>query len=131
MAPISPDSLKRFSPSQSDDDHVEPPAKRRRIDLIEPTLPQTPPNEPEEYVVPPQQDHEKSFNDDPKHLLLRSIALALQHVGFDSAKPEAMEAMCAQVESCGYPSLRLVMVVLTRHRCLQIPISNNRIDAER
>jgi len=69
---------------------MDMPSKRRRL---EPSLPQTPP--PEEDYAPPA-----LFNDDPNQLLLRSIALALKHVGFDSAKPDAMEALRGQVESC-------------------------------
>jgi len=98
MDPISPDSLKRSSPSQSGDDYDEPITKKRR--LLEPTLPHTPPPE-EDYDSPRPQ--ERMFNDDPKHLLLRSIALALKHVGFDSAKPAAIEALASQAESCWCP----------------------------
>ncbi len=40
------------------------------------------------------------FDDDPHRLLLRSIALALEHVGFEGASPEALEAFCAEAETC-------------------------------
>ena len=36
--------------------------------------------------------------------LRRSIALTLQHVGFDSASPEAMESFTAAAETCTYIS---------------------------
>lgn len=40
------------------------------------------------------------FDDDPRQLLLRSIAIALQHVGFDGGTAEAMEGFVAEVETC-------------------------------
>ena len=36
--------------------------------------------------------------------LRRSIAMTLQHVGFDSASPEAMESFTAAAETCTYTS---------------------------
>ena len=98
MAPIS---LKRSTPSHSDDDNIdEPETKRRRF---EETMPQTPP--PEEDPNPVSIKG-RMFDDDPHQLLVRSIALTLQHVGFAAATPESLEAMCAQVETCSF-SLRL------------------------
>lgn len=38
--------------------------------------------------------------DEPQQLLMRSIALALDHVGFDAATPEAMEGLRAEVDAC-------------------------------
>jgi hypothetical protein len=40
------------------------------------------------------------FDDDPHRLLLRSVALTLEHVGFTAASPEALEAMCAEADTC-------------------------------
>lgn len=92
MAPIS---LKRSTPSHSDDDNIdEPETKRRRF--VE-TLPQTPP--PEEDLSPVSSKR-RMFDEDPHQLLLRSIALALEHVGFAAATPESLEALCAEVETC-------------------------------
>ncbi|KAH6683200.1 transcription factor TFIID complex subunit 8 C-term-domain-containing protein [Halenospora varia] len=94
MAPISPISRKRSTPSHSDDDISQEPVSKRRC--IEPALPQTPP--PEE-APGAQIGGVTLFNDDPKQLLLRSIAIALQHVGFDGGTAEAMEAFAAEVET--------------------------------
>jgi len=95
MAPISPDSLKRSTPSHSDDDITdEPQSKRRRV---EPTPPQTPPvEEPPKYNI----SKDASFNDDPHQLLSRSVMLILEHVGFSGATSIALEALCAEVEAC-------------------------------
>src|SRR5206468_106042 len=92
MAPISPSSisppsLKRPSPPQSDDDVSEEPSSKRR--RIEPVLPRTPPAE-EPFI--PNIVKAPFFDDDPHHLLRRSIAMILKHVGFDSASKEALEA---------------------------------------
>jgi transcription initiation factor TFIID subunit 8 len=102
MAPISPSSstgsLKRPSDSQSDDERmVEHTSKRRRV---EPALPRTPPPEEESFVG--NAIKETLFDDDPRRLLSRSVALVLQHVGFDGATKEALEAFCAEVETCQY-----------------------------
>lgn len=100
MSPFSstsPPSLKRSSPSQTEENTAnEPASKRRRIETV---APQTPP--PDETYI---QNITKSpfFDDDPRQLLQRSVALALQHVGFDGATKEALEAMCAEVEACQY-----------------------------
>lgn len=40
------------------------------------------------------------FDDDPRRLLERSVALVLDHIGFDSASKEAMEALCCEVDTC-------------------------------
>ncbi|RDW62712.1 hypothetical protein BP5796_11014 [Coleophoma crateriformis] len=88
MAPILG---KRPSPDQ-DDSTREPASKRQRI---EPTPPLTPP--PEEHFEAKVTDA-VLFNDEPRQLLLRSVALALEHVGFSGASPEAMEALCAEVD---------------------------------
>ncbi len=40
------------------------------------------------------------FDDDPHQLLLHSVALTLEHVGFKGASPEALEALCAEIDTC-------------------------------
>ena len=108
MAPISPDSLKRGSASQSSDDESGEPV-RKKIRLEEPShqaqseepdqfLPQTPP--PEEAFNPLPIHKMPLFNDDPEQLLTRSIVLALQHVGFEGAQPDALAAMLSEVDAC-------------------------------
>jgi hypothetical protein len=41
-----------------------------------------------------------TFNDEPIYLLERSIALALEHIGFTAASKEALESFRAEVDSC-------------------------------
>ena len=95
MAPISPISRKRSTPSQSDDDITDEPANKRvRIEQDEPQTP--PPEEP----VAAKVGKVEFFNDGPHQLLFRSVALTLEHVGFSGATPEAMEALCAEAETC-------------------------------
>ncbi len=97
MAPISPPlsqpiPRKRSSSGLDDDVVWEHSSKRQRIEL-----PQTPP--PEE-VLKASVTTSTLFDDEPRQLLLRSVALALQHVGFASASPEALESLCAEVDEC-------------------------------
>ncbi|KAK6583140.1 hypothetical protein PZA11_004216 [Diplocarpon coronariae] len=95
MAPISPISRKRSTTSQSDDDRPdEPTSKRRRVEC---DLPHTPPPEEENFSTNTQEN--LMFDDDPHKLMKRSVALALEHVGFSGATPEAMEAFCAEVDA--------------------------------
>ena len=105
MAPISPSSSlgKRANSSHSDDGSAdEPPAKKKR--MAETILPNTPPEEqPEEEewedmstAVAPM------FDSNPHQLLLRSVGLALQHVGFSGANREALDALCSEVDACKY-----------------------------
>ncbi|TVY68931.1 Transcription initiation factor TFIID subunit [Lachnellula suecica] len=108
MAPISPISRKRSTPSHSDDDiSDEPLAKRARFS---PVLPNTPP--PEE-ALPIKQAETHLFNDDPDRLLMRSLALVLEHVGFDGATPEALESFASEVET--YASHFLAKVATAMH----------------
>lgn len=94
---MAPMSLKRSTPSHSDDDSIdEPDMKRRRFEEM---LPNTPP--PEEHLNPVSINR-RTFNEDPHQLLLRSIALTLEHVGFTAATPESLEAMCSEVETCQF-----------------------------
>lgn len=94
---MSPKSRKRPSPSESDDDlEDEISSKRRRIAL---DLSPTPVAEQMSLPTPPVAE---LFDDKPQKLLSRAIALALEHVGFDGASREAMQAMCDEVDICQY-----------------------------
>lgn len=100
MTPVKPSSpRKRLSPDDSDNSdngrYMEPPTKRMRM---EPTMPKTPP--PEEEIFDGGEEKKVFPDDDPHQLLLRSIVLALKHIGFDSATPAALEAICSQVDTC-------------------------------
>lgn len=96
MAPISPISRKRSTPS--DDGLSDAPISKRR--RIEPDMPHTPP--PEENSNTQKPKIPPMFDDDPHTLLKRSVALALEHVGFAGAEAEALEAVCAEVDTCQY-----------------------------
>jgi hypothetical protein len=96
---MAPMSLKRSTPpSQGEDGGPDEPISKRRC--VEPTLPRTPPPEEDLDVITPTKI--SMFDDDPHRLLLRSVALALEHVGFTAASPEALEAVCAEVDTCQY-----------------------------
>ena len=94
MAPISPMSRKRST--RSDDDSPDEPAKKKSC--IETILPQTP--NPEEDLHMAILAGTPMFNDTPRELLSRSVATILEHVGFSGASEEAMEALCAEVDTC-------------------------------
>lgn len=96
MAPISPISRKRSTPSDSGSPD-EPASKKRCVETI---LPHTPP--PEEELRKTNVIQTPMFNDDPRELLSRSVAIILEHVGFSGASEEALEALCAQVDACQY-----------------------------
>jgi transcription initiation factor TFIID subunit 8 len=97
LATMAPISLKRSTPSLSDDGSIdEPETKRRRF---EETLPNTPPPEEELSVGSSKRP---LFDEDPHQLLLRSVALTLEHVGFTAASPESLEALCAEVDTCQF-----------------------------
>lgn len=121
MAPISPIDRKRASPSQSQSDSgfEEPSSKRHRTDSISAST-QTVEKEPEIVKALHQS---RMFNDDPHQLLLRSIALALEHVGFEAASPEALEAFCAEVESYSTHFLQKVTTsMLSARRSQSTPL---------
>ncbi|KAM3082656.1 hypothetical protein ACMFMF_002311 [Clarireedia jacksonii] len=88
MVPIS---TKRPSPTPSDEE--EPSSKRR---CIGGELPQTP---PPEHEIKLEIKSVSLFDSNVRQLLRRSVALALDYVGFDSATEEALEAMCAEVDT--------------------------------
>ena len=96
---MAPMSLKRSTPpSQGEDGGVDEPISKRRC--VEPILPRTPPPEKDLDVITPTKI--SMFDDDPHRLLLRSVALTLEHVGFTAASLEALEAVCAEVDTCQY-----------------------------
>jgi transcription initiation factor TFIID subunit 8 len=99
MAPISPISQnrKRPSPSESDDDRVDDASSKKR--RIESNASQTPELEHISLPTPPEAE---LFDEKPRKLLSRAVALALEHVGFEGASREAMEAMCDEVDICQY-----------------------------
>lgn len=111
VSPISAISRKRSSPSESDDDLVDDAVTKKRRTGSSPShtpQPQEIPPQPQDIPLQPQEIslptplEAELFNDKPRGLLSRAIALALEHVGFDGASQEAMEAMCEEVESCQY-----------------------------
>lgn len=70
------------------------------------------------------------FADEPFHLLQRSAALILDHVGFDGASKEAMESICAQATACMYPGLHCTSSLLTFfYRCGTVSVICHRIYA--
>ncbi|KUJ18147.1 uncharacterized protein LY89DRAFT_717752 [Mollisia scopiformis] len=118
MAPMEPSPRKRMSPdSDSGSNLDEPPSKRVRI---EPTLPKTPP--PEEISSDGAQ--KVLFPDDLPHELLRhSVGLVLNHVGFDSASPEALEALCSQAETYAAHFIsKVTMSMLNARRSFTNPL---------
>lgn len=67
---------------------------------MSPVLPQTPP--PELELSRTDKMESSLFDSDVRMLLRRSICQTLEHVGFDRATEEALEAMCAEVDTCLY-----------------------------
>ncbi|CZT41576.1 uncharacterized protein RSE6_01331 [Rhynchosporium secalis] len=120
MAPISPvESKKRASPSQSDNSE-EPTSKRRRYDV---DMPQSPPVEPPESYYESKTEKVTMFDEDPHNLLLRAIALSLEHVGFTGASSEALEEFCAEVDVYAAQFLsRVTSSMLNARRSLPTPL---------
>ncbi|PMD65987.1 uncharacterized protein K444DRAFT_486982, partial [Hyaloscypha bicolor E] len=115
---MAPMSLKRSTPSHSDDDSIDEPGMKRR--RFEETLPNTPPPEEDTSPIPSQR---RMFDDDPHQLLLRSVALTLEHVGFTAATPESLEAMCAEVETYAAHFLsKVTSSMLNARRSLPTPL---------
>lgn len=48
------------------------------------------------------------FDEKPRQLLMRSVALTLEHVGFNGASAEAIEAICSEAETCRNSGLLLI-----------------------
>lgn len=103
MEKVETNSRKRSSAEQSEEEEAssEPSAKRRKTDeglSIEHKVP-TPSPTPEPVILAAPITT-PFFDDAPKQLLQRSCALILDHVGFDSASKEALEALCGEVDIC-------------------------------
>lgn len=63
------------------------------------------------------------FDDDPHKLLSRSVALALEHVGFSGASPEALEAFCSEVDVYAEHFLsKVTSSMLNARRSLPTPL---------
>lgn len=92
MAPISPKSLKRKSTS--------PPAEEeeRSSKKIRQALGAG--QDAQEESAPNGAVNIDLYDEKPRQLLMRSVAMVLEHVGFDAASPEAIEAICSQAEAC-------------------------------
>jgi hypothetical protein len=75
----------------------EPPAKRQRV--IKSGL-GSPPAENYEERITATMDTRAAFDDEISHLLRRSIAVVLEHVGFHGASKQALEAISGEVDSC-------------------------------
>jgi transcription initiation factor TFIID subunit 8 len=104
MAPSSPVSRKRSLSSQYDEQLADGPAdKRQRVD---PSLPSPPPEE----LLQLNLSNGALFDEKPRKLLTRAVALALEYVGFDGASSEALEAMCTEAETCQYPYLLWLII---------------------
>ena len=115
-APIesyTPVPTKRSSSDRDDDaDEAMTAAKRQRTTSPALDIPQQAPQQVAAEAEPrsplPTVDDritavpytEPLFDDEPTRLLKRSIAIALSHVGFDSASKEAMDAFCSEANSC-------------------------------
>jgi len=119
MAPILPVSRKRLSPSNSGDDEVteEPNLKRRRLECTPLFTP------PPDVTKNAHSITHHMFNDNARRLLQRSVALILEHVGFAGASPEALEALCAEVDTYAEHFLaQVVTSMLIARRSLPIPL---------
>lgn len=101
----SPGSRPEKRRSVSHGSHDEPVTKRRRTSTLEPA------REPARVPAPGYVDMsgyalQQALGERPnpdtmgRDGLRRSIALALQQVGFDSATPEALESMTSTAETC-------------------------------
>ena len=104
MAPITPamsqDRSRKRSSSQSENSPNGSPTKKSRCTTSEFSsnssfVGDAPHIEPPEAAI-----ISKMFDDDPHQLLLRAVALALEHVGFEGASVTALEALCAEVDAC-------------------------------
>ncbi|RKF62811.1 putative bromodomain associated protein [Erysiphe neolycopersici] len=117
MSPISLVSPYKRSPSQRDQSKTdEPPSKRICLDV-----------QPPKSILSFREcsspiEAPNMFDDGPHRLLLRSVSLVLQHIGFTSATPEAMEAFCGAVETYALHLLSKVTAsMLSSRRCQPIP----------
>lgn len=105
----SPALVKRASSARDDNDKEEQasPKRQRTATPAQGTPRQPPPEVAPRSPLPTLEERitavpytEPLFDDEPTRLLKRSIAIALSHVGFDSASKEAMDAFVAEANSC-------------------------------
>ena len=92
---------------------LSPPKEEKIVDVAEDVdMVDTPTKSIAERITA-QPYTEPLFDDEPMHLLERSIALALKHVGFDGATKQAMESFKAQANSCMRIKLPCTPLLLT------------------
>lgn len=104
-----PPATKRSNLDRDDDEGESAPIlKRPRTrspsqDIPKKSTPEVEPRSPSptlEERITAVLHTEPLFDDEPTRLLKRSVAIALSHVGFDSASKEAMDAFCSEANSC-------------------------------
>lgn len=92
---MSSDSPKKRASPASDD--TPGPAKRQRTQSSSTA---NSAESPAAAAIPTRIDGPPNFNEQHRMELRRSIALALGHVGFDSASEEALESFTHMTETC-------------------------------
>ncbi|KAK8044562.1 hypothetical protein PG993_004586 [Apiospora rasikravindrae] len=99
---------KRRSSVDSDSSLDEPLSKRQRTTIVKPTATPTPTPTPRptagysdmsSYALQQELDERPNADSMGRDGLRRSIALALEHVGFDAATPEALESFANNAET--------------------------------
>lgn len=65
------------------------------------------------------------YDEKPRQLLMRSVALALEHVGFDGATPEAIEAICSEADVCKTDLDSGHFDLADKFRCGYVSLSNH------
>ncbi|KAK8085166.1 hypothetical protein PG997_006437 [Apiospora hydei] len=97
---------KRRSSIDSDSSLDEPLSKRQRTTIVKPTPTPTPTPRPTAgysdmsgYALQHELDERPNADSMGRDGLRRSIALALEHVGFDAATPEALESFANNAET--------------------------------
>lgn len=104
MAPITPamsqDRGRKRGSSQSDNSMNGTPTKKSRYTTSELSSKSPSVGDAPDVDAPESATISKMFDDDPHQLLLRAVALALEHVGFEGASVTALEALCAEVDAC-------------------------------
>lgn len=103
MAPISPISLKRKSASPSVEEEERSSKKIRQASSTG--------QDAQEDFTPNGAVNLDLFDEKPRQLLMRSVAITLEHVGFDAASPEAIEAICSQAEACRTHLMQFAILV--------------------
>ena len=144
MAPISPaGSLKRSrspiedSPAEEEEGHQ---SKKIRTESVADEEAQEETQEEVQEVLEEAQEQAQTptpkvavkyggvnpelFDEIPHQLLKRSVAVILEHVGFSAASPEALEALCSEVETCGSFPLRCTIKFTNCLRCVCLPFAS-------